>query len=126
MRRSYPRIETGARVVILRGTQELEGWALNLSAGGVRVMVEAQVELGELVHVRIGDAAPPSLCRVVWLQEEPDGMILGLAYEGVSAPPPPRPGQSQPPFRAAEPVSLEEGPEVAVSTDSPSPPSANS
>jgi PilZ domain len=122
MRRSYPRLEASARVTLRAGAVALEGWALNLSSGGVRAMIEGKAELGDVYSVQIGEAVAPQDCRVVWLQEEPDGMILGLAYEGSSNPPPPPPGHSQPPFRAAEPVALVEGPEIAVVSDS-APPS---
>jgi PilZ domain len=120
MRRSYPRLEASVRVTLRAGAVALEGWALNLSSGGA--MIEGEVELGDVYSVQIGEAAAPQDCRVVWLQEEPDGMILGLAYEGSANPPPPRPGQSQSPFRASDPVALVEGPEIAVVSDS-TPPS---
>jgi acylphosphatase len=73
--------------------RELNGWALNVSRGGVRVILEAQVELGEEFEVTLTSAGSdkPRRGRVVWVQEEPDGMIAGVAFldaDGDPEPPP--------------------------------------
>lgn len=60
-----------------------EGWALNVSRGGVRVIIEEPVELGEEYQVTIGGDESPQLnrrARVVWVQEERDGFIVGLEF----------------------------------------------
>ncbi len=86
----------------------VEGWALNVSRGGVRAIADASsvegaeevlslsklLELGRELEVLLGDdAARPA--RIVWIQEEPDGAIIGLAFSDVvsdsSVPPPPGP-----------------------------------
>jgi hypothetical protein len=61
----------------------LEGWALNVSRGGVRVILEEKVELGSDFEVELGEGSGPSTSqpgRVVWVQEEPDGVIAGIAF----------------------------------------------
>jgi hypothetical protein len=77
----------------------LEGWALNVSRGGLRVILEESVELGAEFEITmsIGDgpgqpspgaeasgagskAAPTLVARVVWVQEEPDGVVAGLEF----------------------------------------------
>lgn len=93
------RRESADRVTLEREGAELCGWALNVSRGGIRVILEDKVELGQTFAIKLGteDAQAPSRPgRVVWVQEEPDGMIVGLEYadaapEGTSsAPPKPR------------------------------------
>jgi hypothetical protein len=81
--RSYP---DGGRV--------LEGWALNVSRGGVRVILEEKVEPGTTFQVWLTGGvdpppkpAAPHMGRVVWVQEEPDGVVAGIEY---------RPGSDNP------------------------------
>ena len=59
---------------------ELTGWALNISRGGVRAIVEEQVELGAVFNVVIGEDPTQRRGRVVWLQEEPAGAIVGIVF----------------------------------------------
>ena len=64
----------------------LDGWALNVSRGGVRVILEEKIEPGTHFEViligRAADADPPSpqVGRVVWIQEEPDGVVAGIEF----------------------------------------------
>jgi hypothetical protein len=63
-----------------------EGWALNESRGGLRAILEegtGKVELGEEYEIVIGES-PPKRARIVWLQEEPDGFVVGVEYVGLS------------------------------------------
>jgi hypothetical protein len=100
MRRGGPRREAADRVHLVGANLKTrEGWALNISRGGIRVIVEERVELGEEYALTLGDGseAAARTARVVWLQEEPDGLIVGLefAFEAAggavpsSLPPPP-------------------------------------
>ena len=51
----------------------LEGWALNVSRGGVRAILEEKVTLGQTFEVSIGtDEVQTRPGRVVWVQEEPE------------------------------------------------------
>ena len=96
MRRGGARREVTERVTMTTDEgKTLEGWALNVSRGGLRVILEEKVELGQKFDVTIGaDDVVHRGSRVVWVQEEPDGVIVGLEFTGLSgthksAPPPP-------------------------------------
>jgi hypothetical protein len=85
MRRGEARKETSERIVFRTHGKLLDGWALNVSRGGLRAILEAKVELGDLFEVRRGDDGwRPG--RVVWIQDEPDGVVVGVAY--LDTPPP--------------------------------------
>jgi hypothetical protein len=88
MRRGGARREVSERVILeaSSGVRE-EGWALNVSRGGVRVILEHTVQLGQEFDVTVGDANSSPLQRrgrVVWVQEEKDGVVVGLEFVGVS------------------------------------------
>ncbi|HEY1960487.1 MAG TPA: PilZ domain-containing protein [Polyangiaceae bacterium] len=85
VRRGGARHEATDRVRIVGKNMKLrDGWALNISRGGVRAILEESVELGEEYEVTIGeDGTPGSLtrrARVVWVQDEPDGVIAGFEF----------------------------------------------
>jgi hypothetical protein len=64
-----------------------DGWALNISRGGIRVILEERVELGEEYELTVGaeeDSPLTRPARVVWVQEEPDGFIVGLEFQFLS------------------------------------------
>ena len=97
MRRGGARREVSDRVVLRRGPRLVAGWALNVSRGGLRLISEDTLELGETFDVTLGDDPLVREGRVVWLQQEPDGVICGIAYVlGADEPPktvpPPPPG----------------------------------
>jgi hypothetical protein len=88
--------------------REIDGWALNASRSGLRAIVEDAVTLGADFEVSIGEA-PARPGRVVWLQEEKDGAIVGVNFlddaarggsipdfAGTPLPPSARPGSSIP------------------------------
>jgi hypothetical protein len=77
-----------ARVTLQGEARSYEGWALNVSRGGVRLILEEQVQLGEEYEVTVGDVESSPLvrrARVVWLQEEADGVVVGLEFIGLSS-----------------------------------------
>jgi hypothetical protein len=87
MRREVRR-EVSERVTLAGDTGGYEGWTLNVSRGGVRLIVETEVALGDEFDVIVGalDASPLTRRgRVVWLQEETDGFIVGVAFINNSA-----------------------------------------
>lgn len=100
MRRGGARREVTERVN-LKGEdgKTYEGWALNVSRGGIRAILEEKVILGQKFEITVGtDNEFTRAGRIVWVQEEPDGVIVGLEFTGLSgtqksAPPPP-PGES--------------------------------
>jgi PilZ domain len=98
-RRAGARHEVSKRVVLTpvdapfgaRGEKQacpLDGWALNMSRGGVRVILEQKVELGSVFEVAMIEPSGETstqVARVVWVQEEPDGVVAGLAFGGDAA-----------------------------------------
>lgn len=96
MRRGGARREVTERVTLQDEKQKVfDGWALNVSRGGLRVILEEKVSLGQKFSIGIGsDEVLQRSGRVVWVQEEPDGVIVGLEFTSLSgvhssAPPPP-------------------------------------
>jgi hypothetical protein len=89
-----------ARVTLKGKTGDvLEGWALNVSKGGVRVILEEKVDLGAEFEVALtpgagtregsgtsaqglgsGTGPTHNVGRIVWVQEEPDGVIAGIEF----------------------------------------------
>jgi hypothetical protein len=73
------------------GASEVIGWTLNVSRGGVRVIVEEPVELGREYQIVVGDGSVrPRPGRVVWVQDEADGQIAGVQFLDSDGTPPPR------------------------------------
>jgi hypothetical protein len=69
--------------------REIEGWALNISTGGLRAILDEAVPADACFDVVVGEAEPRP-ARVVWVRKERDGAIVGVAFEDVadaSAPP---------------------------------------
>jgi hypothetical protein len=99
MRRGGARHEVSERVQLVGPNfKTRDGWALNVSRGGVRAILEESVQLGEEYEVTVGDEAASPLsrrARVVWVQEEPDGCVAGFEFIYTSGshpsvkPPPP-------------------------------------
>lgn len=90
MRRESARHEVSDRVV-LHGAdgQVREGWALNVSRGGVRVILEDSVQLGSEHDVVVGDVSQGGVTargRIVWVQEEPDGAVVGVEFTSAGKP----------------------------------------
>ncbi len=86
VRRGGARHEVTERVRIVGKNMKMrDGWALNVSRGGVRAILEETVDLGEEYEVTIGEEGgdPAPLTRrgrVVWVQDEPDGVIVGFEF----------------------------------------------
>jgi hypothetical protein len=83
-RRGGARHDVTARVTLKgKAGPVLEGWALNISRGGLRVILEDKVELGAEFEVTLtidGQGGTPVVGRVVWVQEEPDGVVAGVEF----------------------------------------------
>src|SRR2546428_13221212 len=64
----------------------IEGWTLNISARGVRVITEAPLRVGSCVPIEIGigrtgdRAAFRGQGRVVWARPRADGTIAGIEF----------------------------------------------
>ncbi len=73
-----------------QGEREIQGWALNVSRGGLRAALEEPVSSGEEFEITLGEGEPrPG--RVVWVRNQKDGSIVGVAFSDAegSVPPPP-------------------------------------
>lgn len=81
------RREATERVLLQKGDFEAVAWTLNVSRGGLRVVVEEAVCVGEEYLVQVGEQ-PARLARVIWLREEPDGQIAGLQFSPADDEPP--------------------------------------
>jgi hypothetical protein len=66
----------------------LDGWALNVSRGGVRVILEDKVDPGGEFEVTLDAGPAHNVGRIVWVQEEPDGVVAGIEFRGGKAPAP--------------------------------------
>lgn len=104
MRRGGARREVTERVTLRHEDgRTLEGWALNVSRGGLRAILEEKVILGQKLDVDLGtDHVIRRRGRVVWVQEEPDGVIVGIEFTGLSGlheavTEPPADGAGEPP-----------------------------
>jgi hypothetical protein len=85
-----PRVNVSETVVFRAGERSIDGWALNMSEGGLRAILEESVESGQNFDVVVGDTADARPARVVWVRQEKDGAIVGVAFLDVtdgSAPP---------------------------------------
>jgi hypothetical protein len=84
------RHEASERVVLRAATGDNFGWALNVSRGGLRVVVEDGVVVGQQFEVAIGpdDSEDRAVRRgrVVWVQPEADGQIVGIEFVETTRP----------------------------------------
>jgi len=110
MRRGGARREVTERVALhCEDGRTLDGWALNVSRGGLRAILEDKVILGQKFDdIALGtDETIHRAGRIVWVQEEPDGVIVGIEFTGMSGthksvPPAPPGSQSEPTFQASQ------------------------
>jgi hypothetical protein len=117
MRRGGARQTVSDKVVFkpadAAGGAPREGWALNVSRGGLRAILDedtGKVELGQEYDVVVGDAGESKRARIVWLQEEPDGFVVGVEYLGLSGT-----------HRAADPATSSAPPAPPASGEPPKP-----
>jgi hypothetical protein len=68
-------------VILRRADREYLGWALNVSRGGVRVVLEESIEPHVDYSFVLGDDEEhPRPVRVAWIKEEAGGQIAGLQF----------------------------------------------
>jgi hypothetical protein len=84
------RREATERVRLRQGSFQTNGWTLNISRGGARLVLEEAVELGGEYEVELGLDTEPRPVRIVWTQDEADGQIVGVQFldDAGSVPPP--------------------------------------
>ena len=73
------------RVSLFQGEREVDGWALNISRGGLRAIVEEEIDLGADFEIAIEGEDARRRGRVVWVQDEPDGSVIGISFVSASA-----------------------------------------
>lgn len=74
------------RVLLRDAAREVNGWSLNVSRGGLRIIVEDVLQVGEEFELAVGSSEPYRAVirrgRVVWTQQERDGTIAGIQFVG--------------------------------------------
>jgi hypothetical protein len=86
-RRRHQRYCLDARASVSTPTSTLEGWTLNVSMGGFRVLIEVddptQIagDLREAIVVVTVSSWPARLARVVWALAVPGGVLVGLSCQ---------------------------------------------
>ncbi len=101
LRRSGARREASERVTVRDGAFETTGWTLNVSRGGMRLIVEDPVDEGreyELTSLT-GDKSTTRRGRVVGIKNQADGQIIGIQYLDVDESVPPPPNITAPPLK---------------------------
>ena len=69
------------RVTLRKDDQVYFGWALNISRGGIRIVLEDSIEPHtEYTFVLGDDDAHPREIRVAWIRDESGGQIAGLQF----------------------------------------------
>ncbi len=76
------RREASERVLIRGPGIETSGWTLNVSRGGLRVVVEEPLRPGIEYEIVVGDSDNDAgrTASVVWVKDAADGQIVGLKY----------------------------------------------
>ncbi|MCC6644495.1 MAG: PilZ domain-containing protein [Polyangiaceae bacterium] len=85
------RVSFDRRAVIVHGDRALDAWSMNVSRGGLRVVMEDALAAGDEVDVVVGEPDEPDYfrkaARVAWVQPEQGGFIVGFEFkDGGSAP----------------------------------------
>ena len=121
------RREISSRISLVSDGNEYNGWALNISRGGIRVVIEERVELGQEFEIRELDAdiadGGPFRGRVVWVQDEPDGSVVGMEFVGPELPKfAEKPGSTaHPPSSTTNPALASPSPTVAATAPAAAP-----
>ena len=78
---------------------EAVGWTLNVSRGGIRAVMEEELDANAEYLVIVGEA-PPRRARVAWARSESDGQIVGIRFlDADGSVPPDAPNDPPPPGR---------------------------
>ncbi len=89
--------EKDGRISGLEVEAEFEGWALNVCHGGMRIITEEALKVGDEIQLEVVSAGRTYLgkARVQWIRQQADGIIAGLSFsdamqrEKLSTRPPP-------------------------------------
>jgi hypothetical protein len=75
-----PRHAASEQVTLRRDERVVQGWTLNVSRGGARLVVEDPVAVGDNWDLVTDGADKPRAIRVVWVRDEAGGQIIGVQY----------------------------------------------
>lgn len=83
-RRAYPRRPSDERVLMWKGfagvsDEPLRGWTLNISVGGVRLIINGELSVDDTVDVAV-ESATCRQGRVVWVSPLIDGCVAGIRF----------------------------------------------
>lgn len=79
------RREASDRITLRGDGADVQGWTLNRSRGGLRIIVEDRIRLDQVYEILFGDETTPGRQgRVVWIRDEADGQIAGVEFVGSS------------------------------------------
>ncbi len=99
----HARRESGARMqvsepIILSGRDDdIHGWTLNISRGGLRAIVDEPLIVGDRYQVAVGEGGQPRAGRVVWVKpDKGGGCIFGFSFDDSTSAPPPPPATNPP------------------------------
>lgn len=69
------------RVILVKDGCQHSGWALNVSRGGMRIVLEDPIEPHSRYDLLLGEEGAQSRpVRVVWIKEQAGGQIAGLQF----------------------------------------------
>jgi hypothetical protein len=62
--------------------QVFEGWALNICHGGLRVITEEALAIGDFLGIEVTSSGTlyAGKARVCWVRKEADGVVAGLQF----------------------------------------------
>lgn len=84
-KRKYRRYPLDSKLVViskkLKGGNA-NGWCLNISKGGARIMVTQHLTIGEILEIKIERYQnwKKLLAKVVWVKQLKDGCIAGISF----------------------------------------------
>jgi hypothetical protein len=79
--------------VVFNGATNGEGWTLNLSSGGIRILTTRFLSVDDVLQLQPGEAEGAAFytgrwCRVVWVKRYRDGFVAGMVFTDLSRSPP--------------------------------------
>ena len=62
-----------------------EGWALNVCHGGMRIITEEPLRLGDQLQIEVSSSgsAYTGKAKVCWVRQEADGVVAGLQFSAL-------------------------------------------
>ncbi len=72
----------GSKVSQVEVEAMFEGWSLNVCHGGMRIITEEPLKVGDSLQVEVSSAGRSYLgrARVAWVREQTDGVVAGLQF----------------------------------------------